>query len=776
MNNKKDHRHLTLLCDIGELAAMIAGSEDIESFLQRTVAMVSRHMGAHACAIYLFDENSNKLRLAASAGLSPEAIGKTPIKTGEGPIGKTLKTMEPIKEGCASRHNEFERFCDSHKNVLESFLAVPVRRGAEKIGALLVQHRDRDFFDEIDVLAMRAIASQMAGAIGNARLLIGNVVQGAAKPDVSRILESSGPFTGQIASQGFAFAPATVYDHRSDLLTAAEAQTDSKYSLSEFHRAVRKTTEQLKELQSRFSRRLAEGASLIFAAHLMILKDKRFTKEMEKRIGEGISVPSAVKAVAGHYINLYESSSYEHIKEKADDVKDLAVRILKNLEAHDHGNWSLNESRIVVARELYPSDVLRLASEDIKGIILIRGGLTSHVAIIARSLQIPMIIVNRPELLHLPDNTPLMMDAESGIVYIRPSPEVTGQFKSRNQNMLDTQALSRKMPPVTYTKDGIRIRLLANINLLNDLAIAAELKAEGIGLYRSEFPFLIRSAVPSEEEQFHIYKRLFDEMTGKEVTIRLLDIGGDKLPAYSNGAADANPALGLRGMRFLFRHRNLLNQQLRAILRAAADAEKPQILLPMVTSLDDVLKARQMVYNCRVELEHENIPHHRKPLIGALLELPCVVDIIDELAAEADFLSIGTNDFIQYMLAVDRTNEQVAEHYRPNHPAVVRSLAKIVSSARSKDTEISVCGELAHDPKYIPFLLGIGVRTLSVYPKFLPAVQKTIGGFRLSDAKIYAKRLLAENFLVGADEALLRLIRKFGLDDAAGKDLDNAPG
>jgi phosphotransferase system enzyme I (PtsP) len=367
-----------------------------------------------------------------------------------------------------------------------------------------------------------------------------------------------------------------------------------------------------------------------------------------------------------------------------------------------------------------------------------------------------------------------MMDAESGVVYINPSRGTIEQAKLRKQSLLDTRAISREMSPVTYSKDGIRIRLLANINLLNDLSIARDLRAEGIGLYRSEFPFLIRSAVPSEEEQFLIYRRLFTEMAGKEVTIRLLDIGGDKLPAYSDGAGEANPALGLRGLRFLFRHRSLLNQQLRAILRAAVDAENPRILLPMVTSLDDILKARQMVYNCRVELEHENIPHHRKPLIGALLELPCVLDIIDELTAEADFLSIGTNDFIQYMLGVDRTNEKVAEHYRPYHPAVVRSLSKIVGTAKAQDADISVCGELAHDPKYIPFLLGIGIRTFSVYPKFLPAVQEGISDFKISDAKIYAKRMLTENFLVGAEEALTRLTRKFRLDTAAGKGDDNA--
>jgi phosphotransferase system enzyme I (PtsP) len=229
----------------------------------------------------------------------------------------------------------------------------------------------------------------------------------------------------------------------------------------------------------------------------MILKDKRFTRGMESLIKSGLTVPAAVNTVARHYINLYESSEFEHIKDKANDVKDLAGRILKNLESRIQVTLNLSENRIVIAPELYPSDILRFASEDIKGIILLRGGVTSHVAIIARSLQIPMIIVNRPELLQLADGTPVIIDGQSASIYIEPPADIVSQFKAQTQNLLDTHTLSLGMSPVTYTRDGIRVRLLANINLLNDLALATDLKAEGIGLYRTEFPFLVRSALPS---------------------------------------------------------------------------------------------------------------------------------------------------------------------------------------------------------------------------------------------------------------------------------------
>jgi len=761
--NPKNHHHLNLLCDVSELAALLAGSESIESFLQATVEMVARHMNANVCSIYLLGEQSDELTLKATAGLNPEAIGRIRLKIGEGLVGTTLADLTPVKEGLASRHPRFKYFSEAREDSFDSFLAVPVQRGAEKIGVLVVQHQEQDYFDEIDVIAMRAIASQLAGAIGNARLLIGDTGQSIDidRQYATRFFDMLGPLKGQVASFGCAYAPATVFDKSHGLMVSAEIDPNSEYTLTDFLQAVRDTTDQLQELQSRFTQRLAESASLIFTAHLMILKDIRFISEMEKRIKNGMPAPAAVKTVARHYIDLFESSTYGHIKEKANDVQDLAGRLLKNLVHRVQDAPILIGNRIVIASTLFPSDVLRLASEDIAGIVLVSGGVTSHVAIIARSLQIPLMIAKQPELLQLPDGTPLIMDADSGSIYVQPSAKVVRQFRSQKQSLIDTQALSQDMSPVTYTRDGVRVRLLANINLLSDLSLARDLKAEGIGLYRTEFPFLIRSASPSEEEQFQVYKRLFDEMPGSDVTIRVLDIGGDKLLAHSDATAEANPELGLRAMRFLFRHHDIFYQQLRAILRASIEAKCPRIMFPMISSLDDYQKARQAVYNCMADLERDNLAYHQKPLIGVLIELPCVVEIIDALAAEADFLSIGTNDFIQYMLAADRTNENVAEYYQPYHPAVLRSLAKIVSSARYRNKEISVCGELAHDQRYIPFLLGIGIRALSVYPKSLPSVQKTICNLKLSDAKFYADQLLAENSIKGTGKVMQRLVANF---------------
>jgi phosphotransferase system enzyme I (PtsP) len=543
------------------------------------------------------------------------------------------------------------------------------------------------------------------------------------------------------------------YKSHRDLLVIDSAP-DSQYSLKDFHRAVHRSIEQLQDLQSRFVERLPESESLIFTAHQMILKDERFMNKMEEQILSGVSPPAAIKTIAKQYIDFFLSSPHLHIREKADDIRDLVLRILKNLEFGFNDVSALSHNRIVIACELFPSDVLGLAAEHVQGIILVSGGVTSHVSILARSLQLPLIIADTPEMLHISEGTPVFMDAVLGNIYVQPSEKIVSQFESQTQNQIEIKTLAKTMSPATFTRDGIQIHLFANINLLTDIALAQRLKAEGVGLFRTEFPFIIRTSIPSEEEQHLVYKRLFDEIPGQPVTIRTLDLGGDKLIAYSDTTTENNPELGLKSIRFSLYHQEIFHQQLRAILRASVKVERPRIMFPMISSLDEFREAKQAVFKCMEQLEKDGLPYHQSPLIGAMIEIPSVLEIIDALVSETDFLSIGTNDFIQYLLAVDRTNVKVADYYRPHHPSVLRSLSKIVNTAVNQEKELSICGEMAHDPDYIPFFLGIGVRNLSVYPTFLPLVQKEIRGLKLSGAEAYAQKLLLESTISGVQKAL----------------------
>ncbi len=743
----KKHDHLNLLCNISDLSNLLTGSVNIEGFLQQTVELVSRHLDAHVCSIYLYDEQKQELALKSTIGLNPAAVGKIHLKMGEGLVGAALEELNPVNEGDAGNSPRFKYFAEAGEDRFASLLAVPIHRGVERIGVLVVQHEAKNYFDEIDVMTLRALAAQLAGAIENANLLM-DIHRMGKKPLANGDVATLRFVKAEIGSPGFAQAPAKILNRGRDVLME-EDERDTSLTLTDFHRAVRTTGDQLKALQTSFAARLPESASLIFSAHFMILKDPKFIGKMIQLIQEGVTPPEAVRIMALKYIAVFSSSSHAYIREKVNDVEDLSRRLLTNLYRADLKESIIGEKRIVIAAELYPSDILKLASEEVRGIIMVGGSVTSHVTILSRSLQIPMLIADCADLLRLRDETPLIMDAEIGSIYIKPSEDIIRQFQIRNEARRKAKPLSPRMSSTTRTRDGVQIHLLCNINLLSELSVARSLKAEGIGLYRTEFPFLIRSMFPSEEEQVGIYKRLMDEMGDREIIIRTLDVGGDKVLSYYDAAGENNPQLGLRSIRFSLKHPDIFQQQIRAILRAAAGLANIRVMFPMISSLDDFIAAKEVVNACSADLTQRNIPHHSAPSIGMMVELPSVVEIIDAFAKTADFFSIGTNDFVQYMLAVDRTNTRVSEYYQPWHPSVLRGLSRIVGAVKKEGKDISVCGEVARDLDYIPFLLGIGVRRLSVDPQFLPSVQQWISELSMEGAEKFAADLLGQPTIKG---------------------------
>mgnify|MGYP006290039895 CR=1 FL=1 len=602
----KGKGHFNMLCDIGDLTALFTESVDIEIFLQRTVNLVARHLNAHVCSIYLYNENDDQLVLKATMGLNPDSVNRVKMRPGEGLVGTALEKLQPVCEarGCLSPNYMY--FKETEEERFESFMAVPIHRGVVKIGVLTVQHEQADFFDDIDLMALRTVASQLAGAIENARLLIDqNRIDANTAP--SSLNQVGGFIKGNSASGGYAFAKASVLKKSHLGLLTGSGAPARKFTLKDFFVALEQTTNQLEELQSRLAERLPESASLIFTAHFMILKDAKYIEKIVGLILKGSSPPEAVISATQEYINRFLSSSHAYIRDKANDMEDLAGRILKNLYRIASPEDQTEEGRIVIAQGLYPSEMLKLASEEVKGIILVSGGITSHVAILSRSMNIPLIFAQNPDLLNLPDGTSVLLDADIGNIFINPSDDIIQQFETREAAQKIAAPLKGSLPPATFTMDGHRVQLMANINLLSELSLAKELKAEGIGLYRTEFPFLIRTTFPSEEEQHLLYKRLFDVMSGKSVTIRTLDVGGDKVLIYSDSPAEANPELGLRSIRFSLKNREIFEQQIRAILRAAPPREKLRMMFPMISSLDEFREARQIIRQCISQLTKEQI-------------------------------------------------------------------------------------------------------------------------------------------------------------------------
>jgi len=447
--------------------------------------------------------------------------------------------------------------------------------------------------------------------------------------------------------------------------------------------------------------------------------------------------------VVRDYVSKFGRIEDAYLREKIYDVKDVGRRLLENLtgRAQTHHDY---EDKIVIARELFPSDALKLFSQKVKGIILLSGGATSHVAILARSLNIPLVVTNELGLLYLDATTEVLLDANMGNIYINPEPVVKAKIFQREELNRNIDGLKKMVSEHPRTSDGVAVKLMANINLLGDLKAANEFKADGVGLYRTEFPFMIRSNFPSEEEQFLIYRRLVEGMPGKEITLRTLDIGGDKVLSYSDYGKEDNPFLGMRSIRFSLKHTDVFIAQIRAILRSGA-GKRIRILFPMISSMDEFLQAKSIVQECAHQLKNERKEFIENPKMGVMIELPSILEIINEMAQEADFFSIGTNDLIQYMLAVDRTNERVAPMYLPHHPAVLRALKKVVDAGLKYGKEVSICGDMANDPKYLSLLLGLGIRCFSMDARYLPRMHERLRQLSIKECEKLTQEVLAQS-------------------------------
>ncbi len=747
---------LGLLCDIGEMSARLAGSSDLPAILDQIVQMVANHLHSDVCSIYLYDDQSEQLVLRATVGLNAESVGKVRMSVNEGLTGRSLRELRPICVQSASSHPDYKLVDGLNEEAFESFLAVPILKGVEKIGVLVVQREQRSSFDEKDVMALRATASQLASAIETARILMELQTQEDRQGPRVSPSEQIKLVKAEVASKGFAYASVLIHDPTRSRRTLSTRNFGRQYTLEQLQEALSETAQQLQSLQKRVGQRLPEMASLIFDAHLMMLKDHAFVGEMVSRAQSGENPPRAVQQVSRKYADLLIASNHAYIREKAQDVEDLSQRILANLTGLEIGVDITVSDRehVIIARELYPSDVLKLVTSNVKGVVLVSGGVTSHVSILARSLDLPLVIAQEQRLLDLPPDSKILLDAELGNIHVNPSEEIVDTFRQRNVSRKAIGQVGKKAKPETYTRDGHRIRLLANVNLLTDLAMVQQVQAEGVGLYRSEFPFLIRTTLPSEEEQFVIYSRLVDALDGHELTFRTLDVGGDKLLSYFDETVEENPALGLRAIRFSMRHRDVFEQQIRALLRSASDCNSLRIMFPMISGIEDFLQAREVVEKCLDQLDQQGLEHCRDPKIGVMVEVPSAVATVDVLAAEADFLCVGTNDLTQFLLAVDRTNEKVASYFRAHHPAMLRALARVARAGQEAGKEVSVCGEMAHEDRFAAFLVGIGIEAFSVEPRYVPSLQRRIESLSVEEARAFSERLLAQQTLGGVEEVL----------------------
>ncbi len=555
--------------------------------------------------------------------------------------------------------------------------------------------------------------------------------------------DSSYTVQGTSLSRGRAYGLALRFDEDAHVLEPErllenESRTDA---LDRLHTAFERTREQLKEIMTHGSERFEDVIELVFQAHLLMLEDELFGGRIRQLATEGSIPERAVTDTIEELASSIAEKEHKLTAEKAEDVRDLGYRLLVNL-APQPPTRTFVAAKIVLLEHVFPSELLRLAIDGAAGIVLVDVSVTAHLSILSHSLGVPVLAASWESVRNIHDGMPLLLDGDSGRLEILPNTDAVDISGSRVEAPGQDVSIPAGERPGELRSDqdsthvGAPVKVLASVNILAD-ALAALDSADGIGLYRSEFPFIIRKGLLDEQTQYHIYRHIVSMFSGREVTLRTADIGGDKI--LEGESAESNPFLGVRGIRFSLANRPMFREQLRAMLRAGDGADL-RIMLPMVSTVEDVLEARTELNRCLAELAEARTPHNSEPKLGAMIEIPSAAVGAEEIAAETDFLSIGMNDLVMYMLAVDRTNARLTNHYRTHHPVIVRTVAAIADSAKNAAIPFSICGEAAADPLLLPLYVGLGARAVSVAPEQLTDVRRDLASLDVTACRGLAEK------------------------------------
>jgi len=544
---------------------------------------------------------------------------------------------------------------------------------------------------------------------------------------------------GIAGSPGIGIGTAQVL--KKDLDIPRFAVEDSKEELERFYKALDQSKQQVSRLYDRAGKNGNKDVADIMQAHLMMLDDPEFLEKVKEAIeNEKLNAEFAIWSVGQEYIQFFEQMTDEYLKARAADLKDITERIIRNLTGTLLDLSQLPENTVLVAKDLAPSDTAQIDREHVVGLVTDEGGPTSHVAIMARSFQIPAVVGTKNATGEIKSGDVLVVDGNEGVVEVKPEENLLRSYELKRQQWKKEQSdLGELITLPSVTQDGTQVKLEANIGRPEEVETALKFGAEGVGLFRTEFLFMDRSTLPSEDEQFEAYKKALEGMRGKVVTIRTLDIGGDKDLPYLGLQRENNPFLGWRAIRYCLDRTDVLKTQLRAILRASAYGNGA-IMFPMISSVEEVVRAKRVLEEAKAELREEGQPFDENIRVGIMVEIPSAAVAADLLAPEVDFFSIGTNDLTQYTLAVDRDNEKVREYYQPLHPAVLRLIKRVIDVGNTFGKEVAMCGELAGDDKATEILIGLGLRVFSMTPSSIPRVKKIVLSTIKEEAQIVAKR------------------------------------
>ena len=719
-----------MLNQLRSIVQKVSAAKDLQSALDIIVSRVREALDTQVCSVFLFDADINSHVLMASQGLNAKAVGHVSLAVGEGLVGLVAKHAEPINLEDAPLHPSYHYLQETGEEVFHAFLGVPIIHHRAVLGVLIVQHEERRRFGEAEEAFLITLSAQLAGVIAHAEAT--GAIEGISP---SGHKTSDTVFRGVSGASGVAIGQVVVVFHHADLsqIPNRKAKNIDK-EIEFFNSCLNNVREDMRVLYDKLAGHVAEEERQLFDVYLRMLDDKALGNEVVERIKMGVWAQGALAYVANEHVRNFEEMNDPYLSERAIDIKDLCSRVLFYLQDKEQVETEYHDNTILVSEELTPAMLVDVPKDKLKGLISVKGSGNSHVAILARTMGIPTVMgaVDLPY--NKLDGREIIVDGYQGEVIANPSDELRTRFREtiKEQDQL-TEGLEGLKGLPCETTDAHRVHLWVNTGLMVDVMHSLDQGAEGVGLFRTEIPFLLSERFPSELEQCKIYRDQLEAFAPMLVTMRTLDIGGDKSLSYFP-IEEENPFLGWRGIRVTLDHPEIFTAQIRAMLRASIGLENLQIMLPMVSNVGEVTSALQLIKKSHRELLQEGLDV-KFPPIGVMIELPAAVYQTRALARLVDFVSVGSNDLTQYILAVDRNNPRVAHLYTAFHPAVLSALQQVVLEASAEGVPVSICGEMAGDPGAAVLLMAMGYDVLSMNAAALLKVKSVIRSISLEAAQ-----------------------------------------
>jgi phosphoenolpyruvate-protein phosphotransferase len=706
-----------LIHTLKHLFQELAVAPNAKARVEGIVSQVKSAMEVAVCSLYLVNEQG-LLTLVATEGLNPQSVGKIQLPIGQGLVGRIAETKHPLNVISASHDPHFVYFPESGEEIYEAFMGAPVVHSGELVGVLVVEQKERRKFTEEEESFLVTVAAQLGAT---------NPTEYQAEAEaVPQIGITPGHGTRRV--RGIAGAPgvgignALLLSDTMDLMTVSDAATaDIEGEIKLFRVAVAATLQEFSESQKKIAESVSSDVADIFTVYEMLLQGPDLTSTVEAHIKAGKNAPTALRITVSHFSSRFEEMEDEYFQARGEDIRNLGNRVYARLRNVTAPTIKEGEKVVLVGGLVSISDIAEYPVEQLAGIVSRDGSSLSHTAVLAKALGLPAVM-GVGHVGDIPPGEMMIVDGYQGQIFLHPAQSVLDEFRRLifNESSLARELSKLKEFPAT-TNDGHRVQLFANTGLLADITPGLTHGAEGIGLYRTEIPFIVHGSFPSEDEQVAVYRSVLSAYAGMPVYMRTLDVGGDKpLPYFP--FEEENPALGWRGVRFTLDNSVIFMTQIRAMLRAAGERTNLNIILPMIGSVYEMEAFSELLDSAIEQLTEEGTPVCR-PRIGIMAEVPASIAILPFLAGKIDFVSIGSNDLTQYLLAVDRNNSRVANLFDHIHPAVLQAVEEILLRSRAIGVPVSVCGEMAADPVAALLLLGLGIKTLSMSAFSIPRIK-----------------------------------------------------